>query len=135
MPGLGRSPVSDPVAQTLHEATLTLLERTQEALTTAPRRIGVYGYATGSPVVIEGEKAYRLAGGGSLRVLSLEGQLEAPIWQHLRQFNILLDALPNVHLCINQVDPQDDGFCVRLAAQMLIRCPSLACCRHLVLLM
>ena len=160
MPGLGSSSVSDPVAQTVHQATLTLLERTgvrigsdhaldlmaahgvrvdfesrrvypqeqniQRALTTAPGCVRVYGHETGNPVVMEGDNAYVLAGGGSLRVLNLEGQLEASTWEHLRQFNVLLDALPNIHLCINQVDPQDDegdGFYVRLAAEMLIGMP------------
>jgi len=160
MPGLGSSPLSDPVAQTLHEATLTLLERTgvrigshraldllaaqgvrvdfesrriypqeqhiQRALATVSRRMTVYGRGEESPVVLEGDNAYVVAGGGSLRVLTLDGHLETSTWEHLRQFNVLLDALPNIHLCVNQVDPQDDEgdrFYVRLAAEMLIGMP------------
>ena len=134
MPGLGSSPVADPVAQTLHQATLTLLERTgvrigshraldllaahgvrvdfesrrvypQEqnigrALATVSRRMTVYGRGEESPVVLEGDNAYVVAGGGSLRVLTLDGHLETSTWEHLRQFNVLLDALPNIHLCV-----------------------------------
>ena len=160
MPGLGSSPVSDPVTQTLHEATLTLLERTgvrvgsgraldllaahgvrvdfesrrvypqeqhiRRALATVSRRMTVYGRGEERPVVLEGDNAYVPAGGGSLRVLTLDGHLEKSTWEHLRQFNVLLDALPNIHLCVNQVDPQDDEgdrFYVRLAAEMLIGMP------------
>jgi trimethylamine--corrinoid protein Co-methyltransferase len=86
----------------------------------------VYGRGEERPVVLEGHNAYVVAGGGSLRVLTLDGHLVTSTWEHLRQFNVLLDALPNIHLCVNQVDPQDDEgdrFYVRLAAEMLIGMP------------
>jgi trimethylamine--corrinoid protein Co-methyltransferase len=101
-------------------------EHVEQALALAPPAVTVYGRGTGAPYVIGGEDTYILAGGGSLRVLGLDGRFEAATWEHLRQFNILLDALPNIDLCINQVDPQDDdgeGFYRRIAAEMLIGMP------------
>ena len=146
--------------ETLHQASLALLERSgvgiaarpvlelladhglrvdfergrvfpsaqavQRALSSVPPNLTLYG-RTGEPQCCLGDgKAYILAGGGSLRVLTLEGQLEPASWAHLRRFNVLLDALPNVDLCINQLDPQDDvgeDFYRRLAAEMLTGMP------------
>ena len=48
----------------------------------------------------------------------------------MRQFNVLLDALPNIHMHINQVDPVDQGgpgFYRRLAAEMLTGCTKPLC--------
>ncbi len=152
--------MTESVVRTLHEATLTLLERVgvrveselalglladhgvrvdavakrvypraedvAQALAMAPRAFRLYGRRTDRPLVVGGDNAYVVSGGGSLRVLTLDGRYEAASWEHLRQFNILLDALPNIHLCINQVDPQDDsgdGYYRRLAAEMLIGLP------------
>jgi len=101
-------------------------EHIEQALARAPRAVTVYGRGTRKPYVIGGAGTYVLAGGGSLRVLTLDGRFEAASWEHLRQFNILLDALPNIDFCINQVDPQDDageGFYRRIAAEMLIGMP------------
>jgi trimethylamine--corrinoid protein Co-methyltransferase len=101
-------------------------EHIEQALAQAPRAVTVYGRGTREPYVIGGKHFYVLAGGGSLRVLTLDGRFEAASWEHLRQFNILLDALPNIDFCINQVDPQDDdgeGFYRRIAAEMLIGMP------------
>jgi len=101
-------------------------EDIDRALATAPRTWELYGRRTEDPLVLGNGESYIMAGGGSLRVLTLEGRYEPSSWEHLRQFNILLDALPNIHQCINQVDPQDDpgeGFYRRLAAEMLIGMP------------
>ncbi len=101
-------------------------EHIERALALAPHVVTVYGRDTGEPYAIGGERTYILAGGGSLRVLALDGHFEVATWEHLRQFNILLDALPNIDFCINQVDPQDDegeGFYRRIAAEMLIGMP------------
>ena len=152
--------MADPTMQSLHEATLILLERVgvrveseaalalladsgvrvdwstqrvhlrqddiQRALATVPRAYRVYGRRTTDPLTVGDDHAYIISGGGSLRVLTLDGRYEPATWEHLRQFNILLDALPNIHICINQVDPQDDSgerFYARLAAEMLIGLP------------
>ena len=101
-------------------------EDVQRALASAPRGVSVYDRRGERPFCLGDGKAYILAGGGSLRVLTLEGRFEPASWAHLRQFNILLDALPNVDLCINQVDPQDDvgeDFYRRLAVEMLTGMP------------
>ena len=101
-------------------------EDIDRALATAPRLVELYGRRTRDPLRIGGDQVYIVSGGGSLRVLTLEGVYEPSSWEHLRSFNVLLDALPNIHLCINQVDPQDDGgpgFYRRLAAEMLCTQP------------
>jgi len=71
-----------------------------------------------------------MSGGGSLRALTPDGRYEPSSWEHLRQFNVLLDALPNIHMHINQVDPVDQGgpgFYRRLAAEMLTGCTKPLC--------
>ena len=101
-------------------------EDIERALATAPRSYELYGRRTDKPLVLGGGDSYIESGGGSLRVLTLDGTYEPSTWEHLHQFNILLDALPNIHHCINQVDPQDDageGFYRRVAAEMLIGTP------------
>jgi len=152
------------VCETLHEATLALLQRTgvrvgsrlardlfrsagvhveesservypsrqdvEQALATVPRAYAVYGRRTEDPLILGGRNAYVLSGGGSVRVLTLDGRYEPATWEHLRQFNILLDALPNIHMLLNQVDPQGDaapGFYRRLAAEMLLGSPKPCC--------
>jgi trimethylamine--corrinoid protein Co-methyltransferase len=151
---------------TLHEATLTLLERTgvkvdsrqaleclsrigvridpttlrvypearhiEAALALTPRSLTVYGRRPdrGRPVLLGGDQVSIMSGGGSLRVLTTDGQYEPSSWEHLRQFNILLDCLPNIHMLINQVDPVDQagpGFYRRLAAEMLAGCTKPLC--------
>ncbi len=101
-------------------------EHIERALGTAPRSIAIYGRGYDQPILLEGDRAYIMSGGSSLRVLSLEGVYEPATWEHLRHFNVLLDALPNIHVLINQVDPQDDppdgGMYRRLAAEMLCGC-------------
>jgi trimethylamine--corrinoid protein Co-methyltransferase len=149
---------------TVHEATLILLERTgvrveceaaldlfaqhgvrvdhasqrvypgveqiEQALSGAPRAIRVYGRSPHDCLTIGGENAYTLSGGASLRVLTLDGRYEPATLEHLRQFNILLDALPNVHMCVNQVDPEEfrgPQLYRRLAAEMFIGCRKPIC--------
>jgi trimethylamine--corrinoid protein Co-methyltransferase len=93
------------------------------ALSSAPRRFPVYGRRTLDPLIIGNGSLYVISGGASLRVYTLEGRYEAATWEHLRQFNTLLDALPNIHMLLNQVDPQDGGashYYQRIAAEMLI---------------
>ncbi len=152
--------------QTLHEATLTLLERTgvkvdsrqaleclsrigvrvdpatmrvypearhiEGALALVPTSLMVYGRRPDRdrPVRLGGDQVSVMSGGGSLRVLTIDGQYETSSWEHLRQFNILLDCLPNIHMLINQVDPVDRagrGFYRRLAAEMLAGCTKPLC--------
>ncbi len=148
--------MTDSIMQTLHEATLAVLQRTgvrvdsdaalrlladhgvrvdwparrvypsqsdvERALALAPRSLLLYGRHSSDPVRLQGDNAYIMSGGSSLRVLTLDDRLVPATWEHLRQFNTLLDALPHIHVCINQVDPQDDegeGMYRRLAAEML----------------
>ena len=152
--------------QVLHEATLTLLERTgikvdsrqaleymsrigvrvdpaamrvypearhiEQALALVPRSVAVYGRRPDRdrPVLLGGDQVSVMSGGGSLRVLTIDGRYEPSSWEHLRQFNILLDCLPNIHMLINQVDPVDQagsGFYRRLAAEMLAGCTKPVC--------
>jgi trimethylamine---corrinoid protein Co-methyltransferase len=94
----------------------------ERALALTPRSLLIYGRDITDPVRLEGDNAYIMSGGSSLRVLTLDDTLVPATWEHLRQFNTLLDALPHIHVCINQVDPQDDegeGMYRRLAAEML----------------
>ncbi len=152
--------------QTLHEATLTLLERTgvkvdsrqaleylsrigvrvdpaklrvypearhiEEALALVPRSLTVYGRRPDRdrPAMLGGDQVSVMSGGGSLRVLTIDGRYETSSWEHLRQFNNLLDCLPNIHMLINQVDPVDQagpGLYRRLAAEMLAGCTKPVC--------
>jgi trimethylamine--corrinoid protein Co-methyltransferase len=104
----------------------------EEALATVPRRMTIYGRHPDRdrPVVLGGDHVNVLSGGGSVRVLTLDGRYEPATWEHLRQFNILLDALPNIHMHINQVDPVDQagpGFYRRLAAEMFTGCRKPLC--------
>jgi trimethylamine--corrinoid protein Co-methyltransferase len=95
----------------------------EQAFRTVPRVYRVYGRNDTDPLVIGGPEVYIKSGGASLRVLTLDGQYEAATWEHLRQFNILLDGLPHVHMLLNQVDPQGDvvpGYYRRIAAEMFI---------------
>lgn len=151
--------LTQSVTQTLHQATLALLERCgvgidsdaalerlaaygvrvdfdarraypaeehiQAALAGMPRHITVHGRDYDRAIQLEGDNVYVLSGGASLRVHTLDGQYAPATWEHLRQFNTLLDALPNIHLCVNQVDPTDeptDHFYRRIAAEMFITC-------------
>jgi trimethylamine--corrinoid protein Co-methyltransferase len=64
-----------------------------------------------------------MSGGASVRVHTLDGQYADATWEHLRQFNILLDALPNIHVLLNQVDPPGAGganYYRRIAAEMFL---------------
>ncbi len=70
-----------------------------------PESFGIYGRGTERPLEFDGTQTYFLSGGASLRVLELDGRLATANLAHLRQFNRLLDALPLVHMLINQVDP------------------------------
>jgi trimethylamine--corrinoid protein Co-methyltransferase len=104
----------------------------EEALATVPRQMTIYGRQPDRdrPVVLGGDHVNVVSGGGSVRVLTLDGRYEPATWEHLRQFNILLDALPNIHMHINQVDPvyqPGPGFYRRLAAEMLIGCTKPLC--------
>ena len=104
----------------------------EEALATAPRSITIYGRSPDRdrPVVLGGHHVNVTSGGGSVRVLTLDGRYEPATWEHLRQFNTLLDALPNIHMHVNQVDPTEDpglDFYRRLAAEMLIGCTKPLC--------
>jgi trimethylamine---corrinoid protein Co-methyltransferase len=106
-------------------------EQVQRAFATVPHAYPVYGRQADRPLVLGGHNAYVLSGGGSVRVLTLEGRYEPSTWEHLRQFNVLLDALPHIHMHLNQVDPQDDEdpptFYRRLAAEMLSGSPKPCC--------
>lgn len=105
-------------------------DQVQQALDSAPRSFNVYGRLTENPLVIGSDNVYVESGGASVRVLALDGHYEAATWEHLRQFNTLLDALPNIHMLLNQVDPLGDpslGFYQRLAAEMLITTPKPCC--------
>ncbi len=101
-------------------------EHVRYALEHIPRQITIYGRTDAvRPVILNGKTTFIMSGGASLRVHTVDGNYEAATWQHLHQFNILLDALPNVHMCVNQVDPTDeprDHFYRRIAAEMLITC-------------
>jgi trimethylamine--corrinoid protein Co-methyltransferase len=104
----------------------------EEALALVPRSVTVYGRRPDRDraVVLGGGHVSIMSGGGSLRVLTIDGQYEPSTWEHLRQFNILLDYLPNIHMLINQVDPVDQagpGFYRRLAAEMLAGCTKPLC--------
>lgn len=100
------------------------------ALSTAPRSFAVYGRRETEPRLVGGGSVSVLSGGGSVRVLTLEGEYEPASWAHLHRFNLLLDALPNIHMMINQVDPDEGAgkgnaatYYRRLAAAMLIDSP------------
>jgi trimethylamine--corrinoid protein Co-methyltransferase len=104
----------------------------EEALAMVPRCMTVYGRRPDRdrPVVMGGNHVNVMSGGGSLRVLTTDGRYEPSSWEHLRQFNRLLDALPNIHMHINQVDPVDHvgpRFYGELAAEMLIGCTKPLC--------
>jgi trimethylamine--corrinoid protein Co-methyltransferase len=104
----------------------------EEALALVPPSVTVYGRRPDRdrPVLLGGDQVSVMSGGGSLRVLTIDGQYEPSSWEHLRQFNILLDCLPNIHMLINQVDPVDQagpGFYRRLAAEMLAGCTKPVC--------
>ncbi|MGQ9502953.1 MAG: trimethylamine methyltransferase family protein [Anaerolineae bacterium] len=97
----------------------------QRALSSIPRRMTIYGSSAERAVVLDGTATFIMSGGASLRVQTLDGNYTAATWEHLRQFNRLLDALPHVHMCVNQVDPTDepqDHFYRRIAAEMIITC-------------
>ena len=105
-------------------------EHIERALSTMPRSMTIHGWGHHPPVSLARDQISILSGGGNLRVLTLDGQYEPASWEYLRQFNRLLDALPNIHMCINQVDPVDDpreGFYRRLAAEMLVGCSKPIC--------
>ncbi len=105
-------------------------EHVEAALATMPRGMTVFGTGGHPPVQLAGDHVSVMSGGGNLRVLNLAGEYESATWQHLRDFNRLLDALPNIHMCVNQVDPLDeprDGFYRRLAAEMLLTCSKPIC--------
>jgi len=95
-------------------------------LATVPHTFPVYGRdAASTPLTIGGETPYILAGGASVRVLELDGQYAPATWEHLRQFITLLDALPHIHVLLNQVDPveQKPNYYLQIAAEMLIGTP------------
>ncbi|MCX6991671.1 MAG: trimethylamine methyltransferase family protein [Kiritimatiellaeota bacterium] len=94
-------------------------------LGTAPRTFPVYGRQTDRPLIIGGDTPHIIAGGASVRVLDLDGRYVTATWGHLRQFITLLDALPCIHLLLNQVDPAEETqhYYLRLAAEMLIGSP------------
>jgi trimethylamine--corrinoid protein Co-methyltransferase len=102
----------------------------ERALGTAPRAFRVYGRRTGSPLEFDGAHTYFLSGGASLRVLELDGLYTPAGLEHLHQFNRLLDALPHIHMLINQVDPKEfhglDLYRL-VAAEMLIGTPKPIC--------
>ncbi len=102
----------------------------QRALTTAPGSFTVYGRGTDRPLDFDGKRTRFLSGGASLRVLELDGRLATANLEHLHQFNRLLDALPFVHVLINQVDPVElhgPDLYRLLAAEMLIDTPKPIC--------
>jgi trimethylamine--corrinoid protein Co-methyltransferase len=95
----------------------------EKALSSAPKSFRLFGRYADNPLIFDGSNMYFLSGGASLRVLDLEGQYVPANRKHLKQFNILLDALPNINAMINQVDPQEfhgKNLYRLLAADMLI---------------
>jgi trimethylamine---corrinoid protein Co-methyltransferase len=99
------------------------LEHVAQALVTAPAGFTLYHRRADRPLEIGGDQVYVIAGGASVRVLTLEGQYEEATWEHLRQFTTLLDALPQVHILLNQVDPTDSGgkgYYRRIAAELFL---------------
>lgn len=140
----------------LHEATLSLLEKTgvrldsqpaldaftsrnihvdasrhrvylreeqiNAALATAPATFTIYGRRVEKPVLVGGREPLIMSGGASVRVLTVDGKYENAAWEHLRQFNVLLDALSRIDILLNQVDPVDNSgnLYKKLAAEMLM---------------
>lgn len=101
----------------------------EQALATTPKSFRLYGRGTQHPLAVGGANPLIMAGGASVRVLTLEGAYEEARWEHLRQFNRLLDALPNIHILLNQVDPagQSAALYRNLAAEMLAGSPKPCC--------
>jgi trimethylamine--corrinoid protein Co-methyltransferase len=102
----------------------------ERALRTAPKSFALYGRGTAHPLPFDGRQTWFLSGGASLRVLELDGQLATASLEHLHRFNRLLDALPFVHVLINQVDPVElhgPELYRLLAAEMLIGTPKPIC--------
>jgi trimethylamine--corrinoid protein Co-methyltransferase len=100
------------------------------ALSSAPHMVRVYGRDPDHALDIGAGNSYALSGGASLRVLTLDGRYETGNLEHLRQFNVLLDALPSVAMCINQIDPVEfhgPGLYRRLAAEMFVGCAKPIC--------
>ena len=98
-------------------------EHIDKALASAPKSFRLFGRHGYQPLIFDGSNIYFLSGGASLRVLDLAGQYVPANRKHLKQFNILLDALPNINAMINQVDPQEfhgKNLYRLLAADMLI---------------
>jgi trimethylamine---corrinoid protein Co-methyltransferase len=81
------------------------LDHVAAALATAPRRFSLWGRSADLPIDVGGDQVYVVAGGASVRVLTAEGRYEDATWEHLSSFTTLLDALPHVHVLLNQVDP------------------------------
>jgi len=104
-------------------------EDVSRALASAPKTFRLYGRRTENPLVIGGDEVYVMSGGASVRVLTLDGRYESATWEHLHQFNRLLDFLPNIHVLLNQVDVPGEakGFYRRMAAEMLIDTPKPPC--------
>ena len=95
----------------------------ERALASAPGAFRLYGRNDEGPLIFGGSKIYFLSGGASLRVLDMSGSYVVATLEHLRQFNTLLDALPNIHVMINQVDPHEfhgKNLYTLLAAEMLV---------------
>jgi trimethylamine--corrinoid protein Co-methyltransferase len=102
----------------------------ERALASAPGSFLLYGRNDKTALHFDGSKIYFLSGGASLRVLDMAGNYTAANLKHLHQFNILLDALPNIHVMINQVDPHEfhgKNLYPLLAAEMLIDTPKPIC--------
>jgi len=98
-------------------------EHIESALARAPKSFRLFGRHDDRPLIFDGSNIYFLSGGASLRVLDLAGQYVPAARKHLKQFNKLIDALPNIHAMINQVDPQEfhgKNLYLLLAADMLI---------------
>jgi trimethylamine--corrinoid protein Co-methyltransferase len=105
-------------------------ENIERALGSAPRSFAVYGRRIDKPLHFDGAQTYFLSGGASLRVLELDGRYTEATLDHLHQFNRLLDALPYVHMMINQVDPVElhgPKLYRLLAAEMLVDTPKSIC--------
>jgi trimethylamine--corrinoid protein Co-methyltransferase len=102
----------------------------ERSLKAAPRSFRVYGRGTERALEFDGRSTYFLSGGASLRVQELDGSYAAANLEHLRRFNRLLDALPHVHILINQVDPEEfhgPDLYRLLAAEMLSGTPKPIC--------
>ena len=94
----------------------------EKALSTIPKTFLLYGRNVDvTPLKIGGDTPRILAGGGAVRVHELDGTYTEATWEHLARFTTLVDALPNIDLILNPVDPAPTkrNYYLHIAAQTL----------------